>query len=178
VVRVDPDAYTRPCPRCGGSADRLYVNASTDGGTQRTAYCPACRRGYAAGAHLPRPPRPRRYPRRLLKVTDLHQPITYRGMHTRVRSYRGSPTTYRCVDCGGQAEEWSYSGRGKHELTEIGTGPKGTPITVTYSTDCADYEPRCVSCHRRHDSAFFPRPSVAAVPPAPSIPPGTPTLEN
>lgn len=61
--------------------------------------------------------------------------VSYRTAHERVWKARGKASEHRCVDCGGQAAEWSYRAR---------TG---------YSVNPADYDPRCVSCHRRYDAS-------------------------
>lgn len=73
--------------------------------------------------------------------------IGYTAAHDRLRVRRGSATKHRCVDCGGRAREWSYSGRAaneQHERTASGA-------LIAYSTDITDYDPRCTRCHRIHD---------------------------
>lgn len=71
----------------------------------------------------------------------------YTAMHDRLRRARGHARDHGCVDCGGQAAEWSYSGNAINELYE--TMPSGARFA--YSSDQSDYEPRCVRCHRVHD---------------------------
>ena len=69
--------------------------------------------------------------------------ITYSAVHVRLKTDRGAAVDYLCVDCGTQANEWSYTYRDPDERTSR-FGP--------YSMDLKFYEPRCVSCHRRLDS--------------------------
>ncbi len=71
---------------------------------------------------------------------------TYGGAHYRLRVERGPAAAQRCVDCGAQAEEWSYDGLDPDELTEV----RGSHL-VRYSLDLERYEPRCVRCHRAFD---------------------------
>jgi hypothetical protein len=53
--------------------------------------------------------------------------------HERLPKARGRASDHSCIDCGGQAAEWSYR------------EPTG------YSADPFDYDPRCRLCHERHD---------------------------
>lgn len=69
---------------------------------------------------------------------------TYRTVHSRLRQDRGHACRNQCVDCDGQADEWSYDHTDLDELVEPGTGRP-------YSTDLDRYEPRCKSCHSRFD---------------------------
>lgn len=59
--------------------------------------------------------------------------VIYNTMHFRVRKALGSAQQHSCVDCGSQAQHWTYK-------KKIGHSPWLT-----------DYEPRCISCHRRFD---------------------------
>lgn len=61
--------------------------------------------------------------------------VGYRAVHWRLKQFRGPARDYLCVDCPGQAEEWSYVG----------------PLENTYSTNPDDYQPRCRRCHRKLD---------------------------
>lgn len=78
--------------------------------------------------------------------------IGYSGSHMRTRKERGPATEHRCIDCGGEAAEWSLrrSPTGVVKYAER-TWPDGRTGEVPFSTDPNDYEPRCVSCHRRYD---------------------------
>ena len=60
--------------------------------------------------------------------------IKYRAAHATVARVRGKASDHTCVDCGKQAQEWSYAQR------------KG------YSENLDDYAPRCRSCHQRYDN--------------------------
>ncbi len=57
---------------------------------------------------------------------------TYDSLHGRVHRARGKAAEHSCVDCGEQAQEWSYT-HGK-EPSDVGS-----------------YEPRCIRCHRLYD---------------------------
>lgn len=77
---------------------------------------------------------------------------TYGGAHDRVRSAKGRASTHKCVDCGAQAEEWSYNHLDAEQVTEhrpaTGTWDAST---VTYSLSPAFYDPRCRRCHLEFD---------------------------
>jgi hypothetical protein len=70
---------------------------------------------------------------------------TYGGTHQRVRRLVGSASEQRCVDCGGQAQHWSYDhNASSNELLD----ERG----YAFATDLSHYSPRCVTCHARFDS--------------------------
>lgn len=70
---------------------------------------------------------------------------TYHRVHGRLIEIRGrAQDDGPCVDCMGEAMEWSYDGTDPEPLFH----PKGWPFT----TDLSKYEPRCVSCHRKFDA--------------------------
>lgn len=71
---------------------------------------------------------------------------SYRAVHQRVKKQRGVPSLHICVDCGGQAQHWSYDHADQNELFEEGFG--------AYSIDIDHYEPRCVRCHKNFDMKF------------------------
>lgn len=54
-------------------------------------------------------------------------PREYARAHAAVRHAKGKASEHDCVDCGGQALDWSQ----------------------IHDTD--DYEPRCRSCHKKYD---------------------------
>lgn len=66
-------------------------------------------------------------------------------IHRRLGRNRGPARSYSCVDCAGQAREWSYDGKDANEIPAA-TGP--------YSLNLDHYEPRCVPCHRRYDASW------------------------
>lgn len=70
--------------------------------------------------------------------------LTYSGAHQRVGRIKGLAKGFDCVDCGGSAQEWSYTGDSPDEQ-ENDEG-------LTYSVDPDYYEPRCVACHRAYDA--------------------------
>lgn len=69
---------------------------------------------------------------------------SYNAAHLRVRAALGSASFQRCIDCDGQAKQWSYTHTDPNELASD-LGP--------YSASAAFYVPRCVSCHKRFDLA-------------------------
>ncbi|CQD07188.1 hypothetical protein BN970_01349 [Mycolicibacterium conceptionense] len=71
--------------------------------------------------------------------------ISYFGLHVRIKVDRGRAAEHDCVDCGGQAAEWSYDHTGVDE--------KVSDTGMAYSTDTAQYSPRCKPCHGAFDSA-------------------------
>lgn len=70
------------------------------------------------------------------------------AIHKRLSRKLGKASTYACVDCMLVAKEWSYNNADPDELYEL---MNGTPIA--YSLDLDNYDPRCVSCHRKFDGA-------------------------
>lgn len=72
--------------------------------------------------------------------------VTYRGVHQRVRAIHGSASKHSCVDCGGQAKQWSYDHKDPDERL---TGPAPHSIHIEH------YEPRCISCHKKFDLAYL-----------------------
>lgn len=52
-------------------------------------------------------------------------------LHKRIHRKHGKASDRLCVDCGGQARDWSCKGN--------------------YSDKIEDYEPRCRSCHVKKD---------------------------
>lgn len=71
---------------------------------------------------------------------------SYTAAHTRVYRSRGRASDYPCVDCGGEAEEWSYDSTGVREHEAL----RGNSL-LKYSSDLDSYSPRCVPCHRKLD---------------------------
>lgn len=67
----------------------------------------------------------------------------YAPTHKAIYAARGRAAEYKCCDCGGDAQEWSYSGGCPNEITDA----RG----VRFSRDVAMYEPRCIRCHRIFD---------------------------
>lgn len=73
---------------------------------------------------------------------------SYNGMHRKLKEKRGRAAEYDCVDCGGQAKDWSLKA-GLKFLKQCNVGvDKGR----VFSSDIWSYEPRCRRCHARHDS--------------------------
>jgi hypothetical protein len=59
----------------------------------------------------------------------------------------GSASLYPCVDCGGEAQDWSYDHTDPTELT--GEGRHG--MITQYSVWPEFYAPRCRKCHSVFD---------------------------
>jgi hypothetical protein len=72
--------------------------------------------------------------------------VGYSGMHRRLRIDYGPASQFPCVDCLGEAAQWSYSHEDPNELQS----PDGP-----YSLDVEHYAPRCVSCHKSMDLAIL-----------------------
>jgi hypothetical protein len=68
-------------------------------------------------------------------------------MHSRLTKRRGPARKHQCVDCGGQALDWSYNGKDPDEVTSISRYGK----VVTHSYHDEYYEPRCRPCHNDLD---------------------------
>lgn len=71
---------------------------------------------------------------------------SYAGLHKRIFYDRGRASQFKCVDCGAQAEEWSYDGGCPNEIWEEVRG-----VMLAYTIDQDRYSPRCKQCHRRRD---------------------------
>lgn len=56
---------------------------------------------------------------------------TYKGIHNRLNLWRGKASAYTC-QCGEQAKEWAH-------------------IHDTDYSDVDNYNPMCISCHRKYD---------------------------
>lgn len=69
---------------------------------------------------------------------------TYDGMHNNIRHFRGSASSYTCVDCHCQADDWSYRGGCADERI---TAEKPYP----WCPHIYCYEPRCKKCHFIYD---------------------------
>lgn len=57
----------------------------------------------------------------------------YQRAHRALRKERGRAGEHSCVDCSGQASEWSYDG------------------ITGFSWDFRRYDPRCRPCHLAYD---------------------------
>lgn len=67
----------------------------------------------------------------------------YVPTHKWVARHRGKAARHSCVDCGGQAAEWSYITG--HPLEQIDSQGR------RFARALDAYQPRCVRCHRLHD---------------------------
>jgi hypothetical protein len=73
--------------------------------------------------------------------------VGYMGVHTRLREKFGPASFYDCVDCGGDARDWSYDGGAPDERRQECGQMEGT----VYSLDFSFYSPRCRTCHHQYD---------------------------
>lgn len=71
--------------------------------------------------------------------------IGYRAAHLRVEAVKGKAKTHSCVDCGGQARDWSLDPNAVHTYED---GDK------VWSMNIEDYAPRCIPCHRDLDGGY------------------------
>lgn len=71
--------------------------------------------------------------------------ITYVSAHRRIYRSRGPASNHRCVDCGENAQQWSYDGTDEREIfCDV--------RKMKFSLDENHYAPRCAPCHKRHDN--------------------------
>lgn len=88
------------------------------------------------------------------KRWDPADPVGYVVAHRRTQRLRGLASDFSCVDCGNQAQEWSFN----EALTEcvcqgfIQDSRRSKPRSAKWSGDPQAYEPRCKSCHTKFDS--------------------------
>ena len=76
------------------------------------------------------------------KIHHRDEHPSYGAVHLRLKTDLGPASNYRCVDCGMQAQHWSYNHDDPREMrSELGP----------YSADASHYSPRCVSCHKLFD---------------------------
>jgi hypothetical protein len=68
---------------------------------------------------------------------------TYTAVHKRLSRYRGPASLHPCTDCGRPAHHWSYD----YADPNARTSPHGP-----YSLRLRHYQPRCRTCHKRHDN--------------------------
>lgn len=79
-----------------------------------------------------------------LRLRDMRMPhARYRAAHARVDRDRGKAREHACVDCGTQAQHWSYMHTDPNALSS----DDGQP----YSLSSEHYAPRCAPCHAAFD---------------------------
>lgn len=72
----------------------------------------------------------------------------YAAMHARVRTDRGRAAEWNCVDCSGQATDWTL----KYNASDRRQAGEGREQGSFYSINVWDYEPRCADCHKAYDA--------------------------
>lgn len=87
-----------------------------------------------------------------------HEPTTsectYSAAHNRVRNRRGKASEHRCIECGNQAEEWSYRGGAPSEQRGTRTRHRHARTNTVRTAWCGDpnyYDPMCQACHAARD---------------------------
>jgi hypothetical protein len=127
----------KQCSKCGvyKPLDLFHVKRADPSGRQ--AYCKACNKEQFNAARKGGRDATKPWPEKW---------ITYQAAHMRVKYLRGSASQHVCVDCAGQARDWSYTGGDSGQFYEIIKGSK-----LAYSTNPEFYVARCKPCHRKHD---------------------------
>lgn len=92
-----------------------------------------------------------RYPGGVLHPNWAGSEIGYAAAHDRLESHRGKARNHQCIDCSGQAAEWSYRLGSPNERTELQKRKGRREILAAYSPYPDDYDPRCMDCHRAYD---------------------------
>jgi hypothetical protein len=83
------------------------------------------------------------------RASKLRANAGYEAAHDRIRHDRGSVRELACIGCGNRAAHWAlnHERAATRTLEQRGGRYKGLP----YSLEPADYDPRCVRCHKRYD---------------------------
>ena len=79
--------------------------------------------------------------------------VSYTEAHKEVTARRGKAADHTCVDCGGQADEWCFNhSTAEDRVCYMGGAAVGDRRAwFPYSTEPADYDPRCGPCHHSYD---------------------------
>lgn len=88
--------------------------------------------------------------RQQIRNTLTRDVVSWWGIHTRLRTLRGPARDLTCVDCGGQALNWSLSWR-RIPVETLLYATQGNLKGCPYSVRVEDYDPRCVRCAQRYD---------------------------
>jgi hypothetical protein len=80
------------------------------------------------------------------RSTTLIFTSNYHIIHKYVRTTRGSASSYACVSCRSQAQEWAYNYQDPDDFL--------TTVDLMASRRPEFYEPMCKPCHRKYDSAW------------------------
>lgn len=81
--------------------------------------------------------------------------MSYGSAHRAVRNARGRASEHPCIDCGAQAEHWSYDHEDPHQIVD--------DQYRTFSLAIEHYAPRCRPCHGQFDTADQWREIVASL---------------
>ena len=77
--------------------------------------------------------------------------VKYVTAHARCRKLWGSASAHECVDCGNQANDWSYDGTDPDPLGEVISTKQRGSVEVEFSAWPEFYAPRCRPCHQSFD---------------------------
>jgi hypothetical protein len=142
---------------CSGCKQPLTTETACRTVIDKGGYCRACRSAYKRRQSEARDLERRRqlHAARVLvpclpvpRVPRKPGPITYNSLHARLRRVRGAASALTCIDCGRQADEWSYRGGCPDELSEV---RERDGHAMLYTLDLSMYDPRCKSCHIKRD---------------------------
>jgi hypothetical protein len=84
--------------------------------------------------------------RQKIREANLTKDPTYKAIHIRLTKTYGPASFYQCVDCGNQAQQWSYDNTDDQVRIDPAIG-------CAYSFDLFRYQSRCVPCHVKYDKA-------------------------
>jgi len=121
---------------CACSGQTVVLQTSLRSGTTRSCGC-LQRASAAAGLTA----------RNQSRAQSVDVPA-YGTVHNRLRREYGPASGYTCVECGAQADDWSYDHTDPLEVTGLDHGH-----LRPYSLEPGHYEPRCRSCHKIFDRA-------------------------
>jgi hypothetical protein len=77
------------------------------------------------------------------------QTVSYWGMHSRLKINKGYASEHLCVDCEGQASDWSWDGT--CDDIKYGLAKAGRPSLSPYCLHLEHYKSRCTDCHMKLD---------------------------
>lgn len=80
------------------------------------------------------------------RSTTLIFTSNYHMIHKYVQKTRGSASSYICISCKDQAQEWAYNYQDPDDFV--------TTVDLIASRNPKFYEPMCRSCHRKYDSTW------------------------
>ena len=76
--------------------------------------------------------------------------VSYWGMHTRLKRLKGHATENICIDCGNQAQDWTWNTSCDDVL--YGMAKDGRKNLSPYCLHLEHYDARCTPCHSLLDA--------------------------